>query len=352
MRGDICHSTWEVRKIGKRLMGESKLILGDYEKCREPVLSILIPTLREGSYLYKAIDSALNQKPTLRYEVVVVSNDPSNPLKGVIDRYKNRDNLFLYQNSENIGMVGNSNRCAELARGRYIAYLHDDDYLLSNYLEVISQYILDQDEIRCLITGRYVEYEGATKKSEKIKKYLRKIYFVPSLYRKKLQKITLKDCLKSGTNIYYSPSCGTVVLKDAFDKVGGFDNGIPYSFDLDFFLRFNAVYDIYETTQICAVYRMGANASLKSSVKYEFFDYFSSRYFDFMAENDVDNKYLMRHRKVFLYTVYRQLGADLDGELAVRGTGIEKVGTLRFVLYRLLTALYFYHHNLDIQRLR
>lgn len=333
-------------------MSKSKLILGDYEKCKEPILSILIPTFRECSYLYKAIDSALNQESSLRYEVVVVSNDPTNPLSEVIERYKKRNNIFIYQNYENIGMVGNSNRCAELARGKYIAFLHDDDYLLSNYLNIIGKYIFDNEEIKCLITGRYVEYEGAVKKSEKIKKYLRKIYFIPNLYRKRLQKVSLLDCLRSGTNIYYSPSCGTVVLKDAFQEVGGFDNTVPYSFDLDFFLRFNAVYDIYETTEICSVYRMGDNASIKSNVKYEFFDYFSSRYIDFMVQNNVDNKYLMRHKQTLIYTVYKQLGSGLDAELAKRKIKIKKVGFLRFVFYRLLTTLYFYNHNLDIQRLR
>lgn len=333
-------------------MCRSNLILGDYEKCKEPILSILIPTFRGSNYLYKAIDSALGQESSLRFEVVVVSNDPLNPLNDVIEKYKGRNNFFLYQNLENIGMVGNSNRCAELARGKYIAYLHDDDYLLSNYLSVISKYLEKNSEIKCLLTGRYIEYEGTVKKSQLVKKYLRKIYIFPDLYRKKLKKISLADCLRSGTNIYYSPSCGTVILKEAFQKVGGFDNTIPYSFDLDFFLRFNAVYDIYETTEFCSVYRMGDNASLKREVKYEFFNYFCGRYMDIMIQNNVDNKYLSKHKKTFIYTIYKRLGLDLETELTNRKESIEKVGAVRRELYRLLTAIYFYNHNLDIQRLR
>lgn len=333
-------------------MFESKLLLGDYSRCNSPILSILIPTYRESAYLIQAIDSAVNQKSGIEYEVVVVSNDPSNPLTDVIERYKDVDNLFIYRNSENIGMVGNSNRCVELARGKYIAFLHDDDYLLDNYLEVFSRYVQGNDSIKCLITGRYIEFEGRVKKTIRIKQIIRRMYFIPNLFRKKIKKITLENCLKSGTNIYFSPSCGTVINKDSFISLGGFDSQIPYSFDLDFFLRFNARYDIYETTEACSAYRIGDNASLKSIVKYDFYDYYRTKFIDIMRENNVANKYLERHKKDLLYACYEQLGEGLDSELQERHIDVEPVGRLKRLAYRFITTMYFYNHNLDIQRLR
>ncbi len=333
-------------------MVESKMIFGDYEKCKSPILSILIPTYRGSDYLLQAIDSAINQAHDICYEVIVVSNDPSNDFLDIRQRYKNASNLFIYQNSENIGMVGNSNRCVELARGRYIAFLHDDDYLLDNYMSVFKEYIMNNQNIKCLITGRYVEFEGKEKKSLRIKKILRTIYFVPDLYRKKLKKITLNNCLRSGTNIYLSPSCGTIIEKDAFVAIGGFDDKIVYSFDFDFFLRFNAIYDVYEVTEECSVYRIGDNASLKSNVKYEFFDYFRSGFMEIMKKNKVDEKYLEKNRKQLIYTVYKQLGKGLDDELKDKQEVVETVGVVRMALYRFMTTMYFYNHNLDIQRLR
>ena len=333
-------------------MDESRLILGDPEKCADPVLSILIPTFRGVEYLYQAIDSALAQKGELPYEVIVVSNDPDDPLTQIRERYRGRDNFFLYQNGENIGMVGNSNRCAELARGEYIAFLHDDDYLLDNYLQVVKTCVLDRGGLPCLITGRYVEYTGKPARSDRIGKYLRKLYFLPDLYRKKVRAISLEDSLKAGGNIYFSPSCGTVIRRDVFRALGGFDPAIPYSFDLDFFLRLNAAYELYETTEICSVYRIGDNASLKSHVKYDFFSYFRDRYLDFMLRNGVDPAYIARHREEFLYTVYRQLGGGVEEELAKRGEQVEKLGAARLFRYRLMTLLYYYNHNLDVQRPR
>lgn len=332
-------------------MIDSRLVFGKENGGDKPYLSILIPTYKRSNTLYKAIDSAINQKGDISFEVVVVSNDPEDSLTEIVDRYKSHDNLYIYQNKTNIGMVRNSNRCVELAKGEYIAFLHDDDYLLDNYLQTVSKYIKD-NSIKCLITGRYMEFEKEVMKSEIIKKWIRTLYFFPSLYRKKIRRITVNDSLKSGANIYYSPSCGTVISRDIFLQMGGFDNSVPYSYDLDFFLRLNIQQEIFETTEICAVYRKGDNASQKPNVKYEFYDYYKTKYFEIVSKADVDKDYMKRNRNKFLYTVYKQQGEGLKEELQSKGEIVEEVGFLSFAIYRLKTALYFYNHNLDIQRLR
>ena len=61
--------------------------------------------------------------------------------------------------------------------------------------------------------------------------------------------------------------------KKAFESVGGFNLDIPYSWDYDFFLRFNNVFQIDVFSNACAVYRIGNNASLRSEVKYDFYEY-------------------------------------------------------------------------------
>ncbi len=333
-------------------MNVSNLIIGKYEKCSSPVLSVLIPTYREHNYLFQAIDSILSQDAVVEYEVVVVSNDPEDSLDDVIARYKENGRLFLYQNRANIGMAGNHNQCVKLARGKYIAFLHDDDYLLGNYLAVVKKYVLERDDVLCLITGRILDYTGLVPKSELIKKYIRKIYFFPDLYRAELKKVYPSDSLRACANIYFSPSCGTVFLRKAFLNIGGFDETIKYSFDYDFFLRFNVIYDIYETSEICAVYRIDNNASKRNDVKYEFFDYYRTKYLNFFEKNNIEIEFLHNHKKDFLYSVYKQLGPGLEEELIKRGESVEEIGKVRWILYRIMTSLYYYNHNLDIQRLK
>lgn len=334
-------------------MDESRLIIGDYEKCKSPILSIMIPTYGRADYLVKAIDSALQQKVVqFSYEVVVVSNDPDDSLDTIVDRYKNVDNFFLYRNERNIGMVGNSNRCVNLARGKYIAFLHDDDYLLDNYLRTIEEYVLSDSKIKCFIPGRYILFENdcvAYRKAIK-KATLRRIYIIPDLYRKKVKKLSLKDSLRAGTNCYFSPSCGTVFEKKAFAENGGFDNTIIYSWDFDFFLRFNVKYDVYTCSEMCAVYRMAENASLRSEVKYDFYDYQKKRFLALMKENHVDDKYIQQNKDEIIYTIYKQWPEDIKKELLKRGEELPQLNTIRWMVYKLKTLLYYYNHNLDIQR--
>lgn len=329
---------------------QSKLMYGHACKSADqPLLSIMIPTFNRGQTLVRAIDSAINQNKLFSFEVIVVSNNPEDDFKDLIDRYKDQENLFFYKNDENIGMVRNSNRCVELARGKYVAFLHDDDYLLDNYSKVINDFINGFDG-KCLITGRYLEYENGPRKIDKIKKIIRKIYFIPDLYRKKIKSITIKDCLRSDINTYYSPSCGTIFEKEAFLSIGGFDNNIPYSFDIDFFLRFNLKYKVYETTEMCAVYSIGNNASLKPEVRRLYFWYYVENHIPFFEKNHIDDVFIQKNRNMLIYSMYVH-SADVVSKEEL-GFKIDRYNKARWYLFRVKCLMYYFNHNLDIQRIR
>lgn len=336
------------------MMINSQLILGDFEKCKDPDLSIVIPTYGRAEYLEKAIDSALSQKAKgCTYEVLVVSNDPNDSLERIVAKYKNVPNFYLYRNESNIGMVGNSNRCAFLARGRYIAFLHDDDYLLENYIGLIEKYVLNDGKIKCFIPGRYIyfendcsEYRNALKK-----RLLRNIYFIPSLYRKKIKRILPEHCVKADNNCYFSPSCGTVFEKKAFEEAGGFNADIVYTWDWDFFLNFNLKYEIYTCTEMCAVYRMAANASMRSEVKFDFYDYKRNQYMKFVKDNRICEKFVKKYENEMINSMYVQWPDAISEELKKRGEKLPTVDYKRMKWFKLRKMLYYYNHNLDIQRL-
>lgn len=334
----------------------SKLLMGDIKNAIVPELSIMIPTYGRATYLEKAIDSAISQKSKkCTYEVVVVSNDPNDAMEHLIAKYGNTENLFIYRNEQNLGMVGNSNRCVDLARGKYVAFLHDDDYLLENYLETIETYFINkQENIKCFIVGRYLLFEKKDKeyRNAVIKDYMRKIYFIPDLYRRKLRIMKLKYNLYANQNCYFSPSCGTIFEKEAFNKVGGFNSDIPYAWDYEFFLRFNKKFQINVFSDACAVYRIGGNASLRSEVKFDFFDYNRTEYLRFMRENNIDDKFVNKYEKEIVYSIFQQWPEELEQELVKRDIEVPNVKSkMKWRWFKLKTLLYYYNNNLDIQRL-
>lgn len=93
-------------------------------------MSIAIPTYKRTDLLEDVINSALEQRwEGKQYEVVVVSNAPEADLSYFIDKYKDVNNISFYSNENNTGLADNMNRCAMLVKGKYVAFLNDDDLL-------------------------------------------------------------------------------------------------------------------------------------------------------------------------------------------------------------------------------
>lgn len=109
---------------------------GDYNNCKDPVVSIIMPVYKRPDTFRISLLSAVNQSFHQPYEIVVVDNfdgDGESPNLNVV-KSVSASNIMYYHNEKNLGMYGNWNRGIELARAEYITYCHDDDILLPNCL--------------------------------------------------------------------------------------------------------------------------------------------------------------------------------------------------------------------------
>lgn len=100
-----------------------------------PLVSVIIPSYNRPHYLREAVASALQQ--TYRHiEVIVTDNaSPQNP-KPFLDAFGD-SRLRFHRNANNTGMVANLLKGVQLARGKYIAFLHDDDIWRPQFLETL-----------------------------------------------------------------------------------------------------------------------------------------------------------------------------------------------------------------------
>ena len=132
---------------------ESLLKLDCLDK-EKSLITIAIPTFKRMDLLKKAIDSALTQQNYYEdYEVIIVDNedifDSETDTEKLVKSYKS-DKLRYFKNKKNIGMFGNWNRCFELARGEYVALLHDDDVLEKNYLSSVFEVLKEKKDLKLL----------------------------------------------------------------------------------------------------------------------------------------------------------------------------------------------------------
>jgi GT2 family glycosyltransferase len=109
---------------------------------RPPLVSVCIPTYNGARYLRQCLDSALGQS-WRDLEVLVVDDGSSDETLAIARGYARRDvRVRVHPNPHNLGLVENWNRCVALARGRWIKFLFQDDYLeptcLSQMLEAAT----------------------------------------------------------------------------------------------------------------------------------------------------------------------------------------------------------------------
>ncbi len=95
-------------------------------------LSVLIPAYRPGPYLREAVASVLAQEGVDLHLLVVDDASPEPVAAGLAGIDDSR--LRIVRNPVNLGLVGNWNRCLDLAEGDPILIFHQDDRLLPGYL--------------------------------------------------------------------------------------------------------------------------------------------------------------------------------------------------------------------------
>lgn len=245
-------------------------------------LSIVIPTYKRNFYLEKVIESILRQKKPqyIKYQVIIVSNDPDYTIDDL--NIKLDENIFLvYKNTENLGMVGNINRCAKLANGKFVSYIQDDDLLLEDYLITIESLILsnEMNNIDCLIPNRYYYYNLEEKSNfgkkayvnEKFKNILKKFLSI-GIKKKMFQKITFNDCANTWYNCFSGgPTCGIIFNREKLLKSNGFSHNYPFSFDYVFFIEFSSKNNVLLYNKYLSIYRMNNSASNRPEVQLDFY---------------------------------------------------------------------------------
>ena len=108
-----------------------------------PKVSVVIPTYNYAGFLDETIQSVLSQTYT-DYELIIVDNHSTDNTEEVVKKYLHDSRIKFYRNPSNLGLVGNWNRCLELASGEYIKFLCADDKfhprILEKYVPIMDQF--------------------------------------------------------------------------------------------------------------------------------------------------------------------------------------------------------------------
>jgi glycosyltransferase involved in cell wall biosynthesis len=176
-------------------------------------LSIIIPSLNQGNYLEKNLNSILNQGyPNL--EIIIVDGGSTDNTLKVIEKFKDKIDKFIFKkdrnqaNAINIGIQESS--------GDWLSWQNSDDMYINNCFQFINN-IINTNNVD-VISGDIYLIDDKDKLIREI------IYCQP----------TYKSLLAEGMVI---SNQSTFWKKSLHSKIGYIDENYNYSFDYDFFIR-------------------------------------------------------------------------------------------------------------------
>jgi len=124
------------------------------EKCQQPLVSVIIPTYNRPEYLKLAIASAIKQTYQ-NIEIIVSDNcSPENP-QAIVESFGD-SRIRFWRQPQNVGMLANQQHCFKMARGKYVASLHDDDMWNEDFLAKLVPVLEENPELVLAFCDQYI----------------------------------------------------------------------------------------------------------------------------------------------------------------------------------------------------
>lgn len=124
------------------------------KKLQTPLISVYITNYNYGRFIKKSIDSLLNQS-FQDFEVIIIDDGSTDNSKEIIESYS--DNIkvkIIFQ--QNKGLNVTNNIALRVAQGKYIMRLDADDYLDSNALLVMSNFLEKNEDLGLVFPDYYI----------------------------------------------------------------------------------------------------------------------------------------------------------------------------------------------------
>lgn len=104
-----------------------------------PTISIIVPVYNVEKYLYKCLNSILNQEFS-NIEIIIIDDGSSDDSKKIIQEYEVKDGRVKAIYQSNQGVSAARNKGIEIAKGKYIGFVDSDDYIeLDMYKEMYEK---------------------------------------------------------------------------------------------------------------------------------------------------------------------------------------------------------------------
>lgn len=201
-------------------------------------VSVCIPVYNGSAYIAESINSVLAQTYE-NFHLIVCDNCSTDNTEEIVRSFRD-PRLKYVRNAENLGLVGNANRCLELANGEYVCIWHHDDVMLPENLER-KVHILDEHPDVGFVHSNLILID---EKGEIV---------APEIWNEDSR----RDYIEDGLTVFHKYisylSCGrgasiffgaVLARRKCYKKLGGFCPELPHCLDSEMWMRMMLFYKI------------------------------------------------------------------------------------------------------------
>ena len=117
----------------------------------QPKISIIVPCYKAEPYLERCIESIIGQTFE-QWELILIDDGSPDKTGEICDAYCSRDKRIKVVHKENGGVSAARNDGIEIAEGEFICFIDPDDYIKSDFLQVLYDEKLKTDA-GLIVTG-------------------------------------------------------------------------------------------------------------------------------------------------------------------------------------------------------
>ena len=133
--------------------------IADYES--KTLISIIVPIYNVENYLRQCLDSIMNQTYQ-NFECLLINDGSPDNSADICREYVAKDARFRYFEKENGGVASARNLGIKRSEGAYITFIDSDDWVDSDYLEVLHNSLLEEDADISVSTYKRFEMSDGT----------------------------------------------------------------------------------------------------------------------------------------------------------------------------------------------
>lgn len=204
-----------------------------------PLVSIIIRTCQRPQVLQRALKSV--QEQTYKNVQVVVVEDGKNESEEFIKKNFKDLNLLYCATGEKRGRSCAGNIALEMAEGKYLNFLDDDDFLFPEHIYTLVNILKNTDKLAAYSVAEECQVKGNINEYGVKRKTIR--------YRQPYNRLLLYT-------FNYIPIQSIMFHKSLYDEFGGFDEKLENLEDWDLWVRYSQKTEFVFIDEVTSCYHV------------------------------------------------------------------------------------------------